>query len=770
MLTAIAIAAALAQPLPRADLDDWELPDRVVTQDDTIIEESCRIIIPPGTIIEDANGNGVIHIRKDNLIVGFADDTALVGADYENRWDQLTGIGVRVEGARRVQLLNFRVHGYKIGVLATDADQLTVEGADLSDNYRQRLGSTPDREDSSDWLYPHRNDDREWLTNHGAALAVERSRTVSILGVRVRRGQNGIVLDRVNGSSIYDNDASFLSGWGLALWRSSGNNISRNAFDFCVRGHSEGVYNRGQDSAGILFFEQSSKNTVFENSATHGGDGFFGFAGREALGETPRPDGAKWSYDRVGCNDNSFAANDFSYASAHGWEMTFSEGNFFMDNRVVGNAICGIWAGYSSDTIILMNEFRHNGGMPYGDQGGAINIEHGTRNLIYGNDFIDNTVAVRLWWDNDENLFKLPGVGDHGVRENWIWKNRIEITNQAPFEGPRHEGRAVKGLWFQDPTGEKFTDNLVIENFVEADGVAFEPFVFEPGTEPDFDFPWHDPFDTFDRLYRDLHDGISGSTRPVGARPHLQGREAIIMNEWGPWDHESPMLRLRERAAGRTVYELFGVDGPVLAAATAGEVRVEETGPYNARRITHELAEPGVHTASLAIAAPGFVRTLTDKVVNTTWHARVWAYTADPLTDADAWRAEATTDRAVAVTLDALDFNFQARGPADLGMLTRGEAASAGIGRDAFGTIATTTIPLAAGRWTVRTVSDDGIRIYADDELIIERWDIHGPTPDAATIELTNSREVTLRVEHFEKDGWAALSVTIEPAGPKTAP
>ena len=88
----------------------------------------------------------------------------------------------------------------------------------------------------------------------------------------------------------------------------------------------------------------------------------------------------------------------------------------------------------------------------------------------------------------------------------------------------------------------------------------------------------------------------------------------------------------------------------------------------------------------------------------------------------------------------------------------------AGIGRDAFATIATTTVPLTAGRWHLRTVSDDGIRVFVDGEVVIERWNIHGPTPDEAVITLDAARTVAIKVEHFEKDGWAALQVTLEPA------
>src|SRR5690606_21596369 len=125
--------------------------------------------------------------------------------------------------------------------------------------------------------------DHQWRKNYGAAICIEDSKTVTVVGSKCRRSQNGLLLDRVEKSKIYDNDFSFLSGWGLGMWRSNENVVSRNAFDFCVRGYSHGVYNRGQDSAGILMFEQCSRNVIAENSVTHGGDGIFGFAGKEAL-------------------------------------------------------------------------------------------------------------------------------------------------------------------------------------------------------------------------------------------------------------------------------------------------------------------------------------------------------------------------------------------------------------------------------------------------------------------------------------------------------
>ena len=81
-------------------------------------------------------------------------------------------------------------------------------------------------EDASDWLYGHENDQHQWLTNYAAAIYIEQCAGLIVRDSRVWHGQNGLCLDRVSDSKIYDNDFSFNSGWGIALWRSSRNVIS----------------------------------------------------------------------------------------------------------------------------------------------------------------------------------------------------------------------------------------------------------------------------------------------------------------------------------------------------------------------------------------------------------------------------------------------------------------------------------------------------------------------------------------------------------------
>ena len=57
-----------------------DLPMVEVTTDDTVIDKSCRIVIPAQTVIEDVNGDGVIQIAAPDIEIEFADGSVLRGA------------------------------------------------------------------------------------------------------------------------------------------------------------------------------------------------------------------------------------------------------------------------------------------------------------------------------------------------------------------------------------------------------------------------------------------------------------------------------------------------------------------------------------------------------------------------------------------------------------------------------------------------------------------------------------------------------------------
>ena len=183
----------------------------------------------------------------------------------------------------------------------------------------------------------HQNEKDEWL-RFGAGIYLRSTATAprSITPPRVQ-GQNGLMVTHSSGLKIWNNTFQFLSSIGVGLYRVSDSTIMHNRIDWCVRGYSHGFYNRGQDSAGLLMYEQSSNNTVAYNSVTHGGDGLFLWAGQSTM-----------DTGQGGSNDNLFYGNDFSHAPTNGIEATFSR-NRFIDNRVEENWH-GVWGGYSFDS------------------------------------------------------------------------------------------------------------------------------------------------------------------------------------------------------------------------------------------------------------------------------------------------------------------------------------------------------------------------------------------------------------------------------------
>ncbi len=716
------------------------LPERILDQDDLVVTRSCRIVIPEGKVIPDSNGNGVIQVKGKGITIRFAKGSVLRGAAPGTPWDGLSGIGIRAADSPDLVLSGLRVHGFKVGVQIENCSRVLVEDLDASDNYRQRLRSTPEREDVADWLYPHDNDAYEWRKKWGAALYVEQSLGPTIRRVHVRRGQNGIVLDRVVGAKVYDNDCSFLSGWGLALWRTSKCIITRNAFDFCVRGYSHDVYNRGQDSAGILMFEQCEQNFVAENSATHGGDGFFGNSGKEALGQKKPPWWFK-TYYRKGNRRNAYLRNDFSYAAAHGFEQTFSLFEQFQENRLVGNAICGIWGGYSQYMNIHKNHFEANGDRGYGLERGGINIEHGKGLTITDNIFVSNRCGIHLWVDEDKGLKKLPWVRDNPETggETWILSNQFHGDDLA-----LHLRGQVQGVRF-DPGDMK---DVKVKTKFEGGAALVE-------------------FDTFNVVSEVLEKRqILGESHPVGARKPLRGRENIVMGVWGPWDHESPLLRPLARTEKGVVWELYGVSGsPTVEFPRSGMPRglgllqMPLNKTKDRWRLELLAEDPGLHDYDLHWTGKGFSHHLKGSLLATLWKIRVFAWKTDPRKDYAAWKKEALQG-ALLATLPSLHLRYGMQGPRSLKLSQ--EISQKGPGKDRFGTFAETKILLPAGRYRIRTQSDDGIRVYVDGKGLIDDWTWHAPKTHEATLTLDGAREVHLRVEHFELDGYSILELDLE--------
>ena len=706
----LALSLALASQAPRAVSVD---------RDDIVVRESC-LLDPTGLAIEDDEQDGIVQVTGDDLTVTFT-RTALVGAPASALPDTLRGIGVRVTG-KRVTIRGLQASGFRAAIWASGADGLVVEGCDLSKGFAQRLRSTARAEDTQDWLWPHENDRNEWLTNYGAGIYVEDARDVVVRQNRARGMQNGICLRRVDGARIYDNDMSFLSGWGLALYRSSDNRVVRNSFDFCIRGYSDGVYSRGQDSAGILVFEQCSDNVFAFNSATHGGDGFFGFAGNAAL-DASSPAG-------LGCNRNLLYGNDFSDAAAIGIELTFSFDNVFARN-VLERCNYGMWGGYSSRSQARGNQIA-------GNTIAGIAVEHGSDWSIAGNTFANNARDVELWWDDDSDLLAKPWAtlnptrsAGHSLRLNRFEGSAVQLELRGACERIAVDTRQAgldRARWKVDAAAS-VTDELP--------AVAHLP------------------------LDEDALAALPGARKAVGARAHLAGREHIVMTEWGPYDWVEPLLQRLPDRDGVHVWRLLGNEVPVGVDA-GPDVRLSLDASVDP---AHYLISPRSTGRAidyeLRVRLPGSSLSGSGCLLGGRWDVAFGRYSTDPRENPERWRAE--VERGVRAQLGALELAYGSSGPSELAGVPA-EVRSAELGLDRFGTLASTRLILPAGTWRIETVSDDGVRVRVDGRAVIDNWTHHGPTVDAATFEVDTAGERTIEVEHFELDGWATLSVRIERA------
>ncbi|MCA9280189.1 MAG: right-handed parallel beta-helix repeat-containing protein [Phycisphaeraceae bacterium] len=760
-----------------AQAQQIDLPTVIVDHDDVIISQSCRLIVPKGVFIPDSNNNGVVHIAASDITIECVDGEAELIADPErDNWDRKSGIGYVIRDVKNVTLRNAHAHRYKVNILAVNADGLVLDRCDVAGGYAQRLKSTPEREDSGDWLFPHNNDDREWVTQHGAAICIENSSDVTVRNCYTRRRQNGLILDRVTDSRIYDNDFSFLSGWGIAMWRSSRNIIARNQTDFCIRGYSHDIYNRGQDSAGILMFEQCNDNIIAENSATHSGDGLFAFAGREALGEFLEPNQTMPS--KMGNNRNQFFGNDFSYAAAHGLELTFSFDNTISGNTFIGNAICGIWGGFSQDTAITHNLFERNGDKGYGLERGGINIEHSKRNTIVSNRFVSNECGVHLWWDDPGGLAGVP----------WYKLNY----------GPLRSNRVVNNAFRADKVGIQIRDDAINRGekiHFQDTRISANTFVgvqIGEDVPPDISVEHTTEQWLIDSMGEQPPRSVPGTLQAVGARKHLAGRQNIVMTEWFPWDHKAPTVVARPKTPGSGTHEYriyskspmwFGTAVDQVYDSGVG-VRIE---PMPSQKSSPDLAVSRVLVDAvqgenivpydIRITHNDEVFDLIGEFSRMPWQIRTFPWTPDPATQQpappdDELQWQDTTTSWVG-TVSTLDLTFGGSGPKQA--ITRVlENANevvffegADTQRDYFGIVAETTAHLSPGTWSVETVSDDGIRVHADGAIIIENWTHHAPEHDNATItvdpvEHPNGKDVTFRVEYFEIMGHAVLKVDVK--------
>jgi nitrous oxidase accessory protein NosD len=741
-------------------------------------------LLPGGT--EDGD-SGAVTIQGDNLTVDFGGAT-LRGTPATTEPDARKGCGIFVRG-KNITIRNVRVHGYKLGLVARNAPGLKIENSDFSFNWKQHLKSTLEREDLSDWMSYHQNEKDEWL-RYGAGIYLRGCPEFTVKGTRILGGQNGLLLMECDRGKVYNNDFSFLSSLGIGMYRSSSNTVMHNKIDWCVRGYSHGVYNRGQDSAGILIYEQSNKNTFAYNSVTHGGDGFFLWAGQSTM-----------DTGKGGCNDNLLFGNDFSHAPTNGIEATFSR-NLFANNFLL-ECWHGIWGGYSYETQVLGNVFGYNAQ--------AIAWEHGQDNRIAGNLFYRDNEGIRLWANAQQDPnWGYPKNRDTRSRTWSIENNRFSNIATDAIDVSRTLGVVIADNSFTangnvltlaaDATGITGNTNQVqaktgpgmpaeIKNLLGSLMLAPEYAPLPPTMQPSgnpvlntetnetayrqrFEIEWNPRKADYPDAAKLAPKPLSDGQDPFIKKGALRGRRYILVDEWGPYDFKRPLLWPRAGATADAPnikrFEILGPKGKwkvrelspgVTLSATSGTVpgvvTVTLPGGGKAANVKIALEYMGGETTDYrGIPTPAgkpvpfgyeaFFAPIDWNIRFYTWEKEA----SDPRTQADAFAARLTGTPIATLKSDRLDF--------------AGYKFAESVPANYFATVAEGTFEITPGDYTLEITTDDGMRATLDGKpLFTDAWKYQGPTTYTANVTLGGKH--TLRVDHFQIDGYAALKVVLRP-------
>jgi len=776
----------------------------VVLKPGMVIRESCRIkagdyLIPGGDVSKPA-----ITILGKGITVDFRDAT-LRGSKAEVEPDQRAGFGIVVKG-QNVRLFGATVRGYKVGLYAEGANGLRIEESDFSYNWKQRLKSGRLKEDVGDWMSYHKNENDEWF-QYGGGIYLKGLKGFEVRGTVVTGGQNGLMMTKCEDGLIWNNEFSYLSSLGIGMYRSSRNRIMHNSIDWCVRGYSHRFYNRGQDSAGILMYEQSSENIVAYNSVTHGGDGLFLWAGQSTMDD-----------GKGGCNDNLFYGNDFSHAPTNGIETTFSRNKFV--NNLVLECWHGVWGGYSYDTEFIGNVFGLNGE--------AIAIEHGQNNKILINGFYRDTVGIRLWANESEdpnwgypknrdtkshgyvignNIFE--GIGDTAfsisrTADVSMTENIVRGFGK-PFElGVGNSGLRDTGSDYAMKSAFDWPADIVKDGVTTTSDWVGEPepkaymgrggLVYRRGGEEEIfkntlkSLSWNPLISTNDLVRASHVEPLDGGSIPFLGMNARRGRTEILVDQWGPVDFKSPVLWLEDwyDTPDGQKYYVFRVVGPAKGGwnlksaegcvytkmepswmgkipSTPQFVQSETaklSGDMDDRILVKAGGQFKIHLDYSGAATTDYRGVVTPagktvafgyehNEVAVKWSVSFFNYDfskIDPREKKDEFLKIYDTTPAATMRSDSLEGSWSG-------------SPMAGVNTNHFATLAEGRMTLEPGDYTLSVTSDDGVRVFVDDKLVFEDWTWHAPKSDDIKLKLGGRHSV--RIEHFELDGFSALQARL---------
>jgi parallel beta-helix repeat protein len=333
-------------------------PNRAGTQ----VQGEVRIC--PGRYrIADPGERGVIIAAASGTRIDLSGVVLESGDSLPGRF---VGVGIASRDVDGVSILGGTVRGYRFGVRLEGGRGHRVTGSELSGSRSAPARSPTPAADTSDMLDLARP---EVFLGYGGGLLLVRTTGAVVTGVTARGAQVGIGLVDARESYVADNDVSANGAWGIHLWRSARNIVSRNRADHTVRC----VPPADCRAAAILLREGSDSNTIADNDLTASSTGLL------VTGQAPL---TRASVGNLVYRNNASLAGGAGFTAVQVWGLTL------LENRA-DSAEQGIRLDHVTAAVL-------RGNTVIGARDAAIWAVHGRDNAIEGNALVDAPVGIRI--------------------------------------------------------------------------------------------------------------------------------------------------------------------------------------------------------------------------------------------------------------------------------------------------------------------------------------------------------------------------------------
>jgi parallel beta-helix repeat protein len=276
-------------------------------------------------------------------------------------------VGILLKDCSQVQIVNADVSGFTVDIELVHCRHVVLKQCRALNSADPGPGTVIDESGAQP------------QDTSGAGFLARSSSHVELSGCTAMYAWDGLDLVNSDHCSAQTCNFSYNENWGVHLWHSSANSVSRCTAIWCTTGRGR-LYQaltgwQTYDADAVLIEHGSDHNTISQNDLRFGGDGIF-----IRSNEAPLKPGT--AVPHVFSSDfNRLLNNDCSYSPNNAIEVDFVKGTLIQGNNC-SLSNYGMWLGYSRYSKVV-------GNLCAWDTVRSIEIENGQHGTITGNILAD---------------------------------------------------------------------------------------------------------------------------------------------------------------------------------------------------------------------------------------------------------------------------------------------------------------------------------------------------------------------------------------------